>query len=925
MNIENNFKKIKLFDEISNAYLQIKSFTTDTSALCQAFETIFVQYISDFQEPVNHPILSGKYKINSDVFSVLPQQFSNKYCNNGYFTFPIDISNKEAFSLIIKTDDVSRKAAESFLQATLLALAEKAEKGDIYIKCADGKRSGLSYGGLIKLITENEYFGKKIYKSNDDISLMITEAEAIATDNIIKLNGTTNSVYRYNESNPKKIPITVMTFCDIDNLEYGNSTKQLSTILENSNNNGISTIVLTENYDNNIIKILGNSALCFKFENNVVYYVDNTDKTPIVINNEFDFVRLNALEDKLNKIESIDTRFASFYDIDTFNYFSMDSTDKLLVPFGFDENNNIVNLEIGGNAPPHALLSGSTNSGKSVLLHTIIDQITLNYHPNDVEIWAIDYKAVEFGCYALNKTPHISVIGQDNSDDFSLSLLETIQKEYNRRKNLFVENNTKDFEAYRKRFGKHSMSRILIVIDEFHNLTQAIQRFNGEKNYKTILENLLREMRAMGMSFLFCSQTIAAGLEGLTEAARNQIGCRLSMRHEDTSEIRQTLSLSVNSDVNLEEIKNLQRGQVVYRKSASPGALSENTYKYLKLNVIFISDELREQIINNTNRHIRNDYIKRDEIICKNSNRYQISDKTRHPISRYINKSESINFDAPVIFPGAPTTLDDYFSIKLTAEEGNNILIVGSNDELRESLIYHTVISLLADDSNIIVFSSLDTENINNSKLYTELQKIKSKRFVFNLGFEAVTSCIESLSKLRPHINGNIIYIWCGTNKLKNLVFLNSEESPEENCKQNDITESEQPLASVQQALSQILKNTAPEKVKESHSYEHYQSIMKQLFEYGPENNRYNIAVYSTVKSMKKTGLIKLDNYEYRIGLQMSVDDSYDIFGSSSFITKADEKTAVLYNGSKNPQTLRPYLFPNKEFVEKLNERLAIN
>ena len=182
-------------------------------------------------------------------------------------------------------------------------------------------------------------------------------------------------------------------------------------------------------------------------------------------------------------------------------------------------------MEIGGTAPAHALISGETGSGKSVLLHTIIDSITMHYHPNDVEIWAIDYKAVEFACYVESRTPHITVIGQDKSDDFSFSLLELVNKEYEHRKKLFVEEKVKNFNEYRRKGLE--ISRIIIVIDEFHNLTQAVQQ---EPKYKTMLENLLSEMRAMGMAFVFCSQTISSGLQGLTEKGKNQIGCRLCMK-----------------------------------------------------------------------------------------------------------------------------------------------------------------------------------------------------------------------------------------------------------------------------------------------------------------------------------------------------------------------------------------------------------
>ena len=49
---------------------------------------------------------------------------------------------------------------------------------------------------------------------------------------------------------------------------------------------------------------------------------------------------------------------------------------------------------------------------------------------------------------------------------------------------------------------------------------------------------------------------------------------------------------------------------------------------------------------------------------------------------------------------------------------------------------------------------------------------------------------------------------------------------------------------------------------------------------------------------------------------------SYNLFGSSSFITKADDKTAVFYNGSKTPKTIRPYLMPDELFIQKFNENM---
>lgn len=922
--MKENLNKITILDRVLNSYLLAIKNLSDSESLKKGLDIILMRLFKDFSINNNPSFIYCHYKMDNKVLQDMPNWMKVDLIKDRMLSFPISIGTNEPFSILIKTDHISRPLAEKFLQSLIFDIAHQNKNGDVLFKCVDKKKNGLSYGSLIGLIDKNKLFGKKIYKSESDITELINNLDEDATKNIAKLEGKYSSVYEYNNVNKNKIPISVVSFCDVDEFGYGNTIKQLFGVINNSVNTGISTIFLSENENTEINKVLDKHSLVFEFVDNFPYILNNDFKLQLNIEDNFTNIDIEKLKVKLNRVESIDTRFNSFYDIDSYNYFSLDSTNKLVIPFAFDNNKQIVNLEIGGEAPPHALLSGSTGSGKSVLLHTIIEQTMLNYHPDDVEIWAIDYKAVEFGCYVSNKPHHITVIGQDNSEDFSLSLIDLIQKEYNRRKNLFVQKNTKDLEAYRKLCGKRSMSRILIVIDEFHNLTQAIQNYNGEKNYKIILENLLREMRAMGMSFFFCSQTIAAGLNGLTEAARNQIGCRLSMKHEDISEIRETLSLSLNSDVNLENIKNLQKGQVIYKKAITVRTENGKAYEFMKLNVLYIPDETRSSIICNVNSRLNGYYNERKEIICKNSDRYCVIDKERHPISKFIKNSNFLDTEFLTIFPGAPTTLEDSFAIELDEEAGNNLLIIGENDNLRESIIFHTVLGLLMDTSNMVIVSILDTENSDNRRLYSELKQLKSERLLINYGFKQVTSLLKTLKKITPFSNGKAVYIWYGFNKLKNLVFLNEQEAelPET---QTFNPENYNPLAAMQNALAQVNgKETSKlaDENKENLHFEDYKMILKQLAEYGPENNRYNVSIYNTLKGMKKAGIIKLDDYDYRIGLQMSTDDSYDLFGSSSFITKANDKTAVFYNGSKTPRTIRPYLMPNDLYIKKFNMNL---
>ena len=82
----------------------------------------------------------------------------------------------------------------------------------------------------------------------------------------------------------------------------------------------------------------------------------------------------------------VDNRFANFFSNTEFNGYR-ESTQALLIPFAVDSRKRLIELELGGALTAHALLSGSTGSGKSTTLHMLITSITLNYHPDDVELW----------------------------------------------------------------------------------------------------------------------------------------------------------------------------------------------------------------------------------------------------------------------------------------------------------------------------------------------------------------------------------------------------------------------------------------------------------------------------------------------------------------------------------------------------------
>ena len=75
---------------------------------------------------------------------------------------------------------------------------------------------------------------------------------------------------------------------------------------------------------------------------------------------------------------------------------------------------------------------------------------------------------------------------------------------------------------------------------------------------------------------------------------------------------------------------------------------------------------------------------------------------------------------------------------------------------------------------------------------------------------------------------------------------------------------------------------------------------------------------------MKKTGIIDLSDFDNRIGTKMNNEDSFELFGTSQAISKANDSTVVYSSGNGRCVPLRPYLMPTEEEYEKINNLLEV-
>ncbi|MHB0997926.1 MAG: FtsK/SpoIIIE family DNA translocase [Armatimonadota bacterium] len=117
---------------------------------------------------------------------------------------------------------------------------------------------------------------------------------------------------------------------------------------------------------------------------------------------------------------------------------------------------------------PHMLIAGSTNSGKSVCINTLIAGILFRATPRDVKFILIDPKRVELSMY--DGIPHLMTpVVKDVRQ--AAGILRSTLKEMEHRYDLFVQVGTRNFDGYNQKVPKEQkLPYIVVIVDELADL-----------------------------------------------------------------------------------------------------------------------------------------------------------------------------------------------------------------------------------------------------------------------------------------------------------------------------------------------------------------------------------------------------------------------------------------------------------------------
>lgn len=192
---------------------------------------------------------------------------------------------------------------------------------------------------------------------------------------------------------------------------------------------------------------------------------------------------------------------------------------------------------------PHALVAGTTGSGKSELLQTLVASLAVANRPDAMNFVLVDYKggAAFKDCVRL---PHTVGMVTDLDANLVERALTSLGAELTRREHLLAGAGAKDIEDYldllARRPALEAMPRLLIVIDEFASMARELPDF------VTGLVNIAQRGRSLGIHLLLATQRPSGVVSGEIRANTN---LRIALRVTDGAESTDVIDSSAAAGI----------------------------------------------------------------------------------------------------------------------------------------------------------------------------------------------------------------------------------------------------------------------------------------------------------------------------------------------------------------------------------------
>lgn len=186
---------------------------------------------------------------------------------------------------------------------------------------------------------------------------------------------------------------------------------------------------------------------------------------------------------------------------------------------------------------PHMLIAGTTGSGKTIFLQSMLVSLLYQFSADDMELLIVDPKQTDF--IFFEGLPHLYNGKVIIDAEQALEMLQRINTtDKAERTALLRACRSKDIESYNHKNPDKKMKRLIIVIDEYSDLIQAAEMNGSRKAFEKNLLMLLQRVRNLGIHLIIATQRPSTQI--VTGALKAVIPFRVSFRlpsHTDSQTI----------------------------------------------------------------------------------------------------------------------------------------------------------------------------------------------------------------------------------------------------------------------------------------------------------------------------------------------------------------------------------------------------
>jgi DNA segregation ATPase FtsK/SpoIIIE, S-DNA-T family len=438
---------------------------------------------------------------------------------------------------ILIVEDESPNTARSLLQALALRLAVAARPGSVRFALADPAGQGQNLSAFLRLPTPSMRVGNSVAVSESELeALLRTLTEHVVEVTQHRLTNVYQSVEEYNAATTgAPVPYHVLAVAGFPAGFTDRSAKLLASLAENGPRAGVYLIAtvaqqqdmprdftiesLTRRATN--VHVTSPTAMTWddpEFPGSLI----EPDQMPpaAVVNPWLDAVAGTA------KSVSQNLPFDRIA-VPPEARWQGDSTEGLRVQIGTDSRGEPQYFVMGADGVHHGLVGGDVRMGKTNLLHVMITQLALRYPPEELELYLLDFKEVEFDGYLTQRLPHGRAITSRTDREFGLSMLGKFHKEIDRRAALCRESGTTNLPEYRQEAGG-VLPRALVIMDEFQVMFDSEDRIAREA--ARLLTDIAKRGATFGLHLLLATQSPGGSFAVQLRPVYEQMALRIALR-----------------------------------------------------------------------------------------------------------------------------------------------------------------------------------------------------------------------------------------------------------------------------------------------------------------------------------------------------------------------------------------------------------